>query len=399
MIELDRLRFPSGVAVASIIRSGSTGGGKAKILAVGFAVSAVWRMIQHYGYIPEEASFAFGVLPDYLSPVLYLSLMNFAAGLLAGRGGLPFFVGGVVAWWFLSPISVGMGWVPVPIEEAQAYLQKNMFYPTGIGMMIGGALMGIVMAAPAIKSAFKALGSATRRGADGGSDELSIGVLKLGLGMALGVFFVGAYMVPGVSFFEAIMAAVIGVLWLGVAALIVAQATGMTDISPMSGMALVSVTLMMFLLDGNIAGAMVVGVAVCVAIGQGADMMQDLKTGHMIGSRPIAQQAVQFGVTWIGAIVAIGVVYLLWQGGPNGEGGFGQGTALPAAQGEVLATVLTAVRSGTVPWADYGLGAGLRFAFRGCTGIWFGSFNWFGYVLTFFDYFGLWLRLFGANGD
>ena len=54
----------------------------------------------------------------------------------------------------------------------------------------------------------------------------------------------------------------------------------------------------MFLLNNNVAAAMVVGSAVCVAIGQGADMMQDLKTGFMIGARPIKQQFVQFLVTF-----------------------------------------------------------------------------------------------------
>ena len=53
------------------------------------------------------------------------------------------------------------------------------------------------------------------------------------------------------------------------------------------------------LLNNNVAAAMVVGVTVCVAIGQGADMMQDLKTGFLVGARPIKQQMIQFGVTWI----------------------------------------------------------------------------------------------------
>jgi uncharacterized oligopeptide transporter (OPT) family protein len=86
----------------------------------------------------------------------------------------------------------------------------------------------------------------------------------------------------------------------------------MTDISPMSGMALITVTIMMFILNHNIAAAMVIGLAVCVAIGQAADMMQDLKTGHLIGGRPKMQQIAQFAVTWIGAIIAIGAIYVLW---------------------------------------------------------------------------------------
>ena len=62
--------------------------------------------------------------------------------------------------------------------------------------------------------------------------------------------------------------------------------------------------------------------------------MQDLKTGFMVGGRPVKQQMVQFGVTWIGALMAIGAIYLLWSNGPNGQdfGGFGEGTSLPAPQ-------------------------------------------------------------------
>jgi uncharacterized oligopeptide transporter (OPT) family protein len=172
------------------------------------------------------------------------------------------------------------------------------------------------------------------------------------------IFFTASYITDGVTLTQAIIAAVVGTIWLGLAGLIVAQATGMTDISPMSGMALISVTLMMFLLNNNVAAAMVVGVAVCVAIGQGADMMQDLKTGFMIGGRPVKQQMVQFGVTWIGALLAIGAIYLLWQNGPGGEGGFGN-KALPAPQAAALMGIIDAVSSGNVPVDKYAMGGGI----------------------------------------
>ena len=42
MIDHDRLRFQSGVAVTTIIRSGTTGKGKEKILAIGFFISMLW---------------------------------------------------------------------------------------------------------------------------------------------------------------------------------------------------------------------------------------------------------------------------------------------------------------------------------------------------------------------
>ena len=116
---------------------------------------------------------------------------------------------------------------------------------------------------------------------------------------------------------------------------------------------------MMFILNQNIAGAMVVAVAVCVAIGQAADMMQDLKTGFMLGGRPVKQQAVQFAVTWIGAILAIAVIYILWRSGPNGANGFGEGTALPAPQAGVLMGIINGLKTGAIPLDKYLLGGGI----------------------------------------
>ena len=184
-------------------------------------------------------------------------------------------------------------------------------------------------------------------------------VLIVGGLAAVVLFFIASILTPGVDLTQALISSVVGTIWLGLAGLIVAQATGMTDISPMSGMALISVTLMMFLLAGNIAAAMVVGIAVSVAIGQGADMMQDLKTGFMVGGRPIKQQIAQFSVTWIGAVVAMGAIYVLWKGGPGGANGFGPGTSLPAPQAGALMGIIDAVKSGHVPIDKYLMGGGI----------------------------------------
>jgi uncharacterized oligopeptide transporter (OPT) family protein len=314
-----------------------------------------------YGTIDEEFHYDFGLIPLYFFPVVYLSLMNLAAGMLAGRGGLPFFAGGILAWWVISPAAVNAQWISPDMDAADSiwFIYGKMLRPLGIGTLIGGALMGVVMAFPAIASALRSLSNAAKTAGAGskvGGDEMSLKTLIGGTVLSLVLFFVASIMTEGVTVPQAILSSVVGTVWLGLAALIVAQATGMTDISPMSGMALISVTLMMFLLGGNIAASMVVGVAVCVAIGQGADMMQDLKTGFMIGARPIRQQVVQFATTWIGALVALGAIYVLWQGGEGGQGGFGPGTALPAPQGGALMGIIDAVKSGNVPTDKYLMG-------------------------------------------
>ena len=157
MIELDRLRFPSGVATATIIRAGSSGAEKARLLAAGVLVSGLWKLVMLSGWLEGEAAlvaargwgvsheefhFSFGVLPDYISPVLYLSLMNIAAGLLAGRGGLPFFAGGLVAWWAISPAAVSFDWVTGPVTEQSSQIYGSMLRPLGIGVLIGGGVDG-----------------------------------------------------------------------------------------------------------------------------------------------------------------------------------------------------------------------------------------------------------------
>ena len=76
----------------------------------------------------------------------------------------------------------------------------------------------------------------------------------------------------------------------------------------------------------------------------------------MIGGRPVKQQIAQFFVTWIGAAVALAAIYVLWTNGPNGQGGFGEGSALPAPQAGALMGIIDAVKSGNVPVDKYTLG-------------------------------------------
>lgn len=89
--------------------------------------------------------------------------------------------------------------------------------------------------------------------------------------------------------------------------------------------------------------------AVCVVIGQAADMMQDLKTGFMLGARPIRQQYAQLCLTWLGSLLAVGALYLLWRNSPNGANGFGPGTDLPAPQASVLMGILPSTKPKSSP--------------------------------------------------
>ncbi|WP_130470037.1 OPT/YSL family transporter [Candidatus Magnetaquicoccus inordinatus] len=368
MIEIDRLRFPTGTAVATILRSGAAGSEKVTLLAYGCAIGAAWKLLLLSGWLNwpgvienDELSLSFGLLPSYLSAALYLSPLTFASGLLAGRGGLPFFFGGVAAWWIIAPWMVHASWLNPQLANAELveFIYNKSLRPLGIGVLIGAAIMAMLLTLPiivaALRSVAQAVGESRAQGAK--SNEISPWLLLSGLlGAMLLLFFASWSTAVDVPLWRILLATLVGTLWLGIAGLIVAQATGMTDISPMSGMTLVSVALTMALLGGEVVAALAMGIAISVAVGQSADMMQDLKTGFLVGNRPLQQQALEFSLSWIGVVVAFAVIYALWQGGGSAGGGFGPNSSLPAPQASALAEVIEAVQKQQIPLDKFILG-------------------------------------------
>ncbi len=368
MIEFDRLRFPSGIAVGTLLKSPGAGARQAKLLGAGFALSALITFLSQIHWLDHEYALN-GLLgiPEYIPIAFYVSFASLGAGLLAGKGGLPFVFGGILAWWLIAPVSVGSGWVPDTGVDGQAGWQAgaifgSMLRPLGIGILIGGAVASVIASFPALRSAITSLSSAAKTAAAGGrtSDEMPSKVLVFGLIGSVVLLFIAAMLsTEDVSTGQAIAMALVGTVWLGVAGLIVAQATGMTDISPLSGMSLIAVTLIFFISSQNVIASILLGVAICIGIGQCADMMSDLKSGHLVGSIPRRQQMLQFAVGWLGTPIAIGVLFVFWGAGDGGVGGFGPtNPQLSAPQGDVLASIIQSLQNGNVAVEKYLAGAG-----------------------------------------
>ena len=358
MIDLERLRFPSGTAVGAILKSPGAGMEKAMLLLGGVLLSAGLVILIKKGLVPDKLEVGQWLnMPLYMQTAIGLSLMNFGAGLLSGKGGLPFALGGVLAYWVLAPIAVKTGWAE-PMGKSPEVLNNfvygTMLRPVGIGLLIGGALMGVVKAFPAIKGALKSLSQAAKAGFKA-SEEIPIKYIYFGVGGSFVMLFLAAmFGAENVNVGTAILISAVGTVWLGLAGLIVAECTGATDISPLSGLALIAITLMLVLTQNNVIAAVLIGVAVCVATSQCADMMQDLKTGYLVGGIPLKQQVVQIAVAWIGPIAAMATILFLWK-----TQGFGPGKALPAPQADALQSMIKGVVGGHVPVNRYLAGGAL----------------------------------------
>jgi putative OPT family oligopeptide transporter len=378
MIDYERLTYPGGVAVATILKSPGAGVRKAIILVAAALVSAAVHALTIKYEISDAYVGDFYGMPEFMNAIWYLSLMTIGVAFIAGRGGIAFIIGGFVAYWFLSPM---LAWTnSFPLDEfggviSQPESLRLMLYrPLGIGMLIGGAIMGVILAAPLILSAIKSMQKAAKVETGTSGEEMPIKLLYfavIGAAILLGVMAVTA--VESMTLLGGISMAVLGTLWIWMAGIILSEAIGRTNWSPLSGMTLVGITLLIVITQAfgmertdSIIAAIMVGAAMCVAMSQATDLMLDLKTGYLVGATPRMQQFGQFIGAWLGPIVVIFVIFAL-------NDAYELGSArLPAPQAQALASTIDGIMGGDVPTQKYAAGAvlgGILSALMGGLGI------------------------------
>jgi putative OPT family oligopeptide transporter len=371
MIDFERLPYPGGIAVAAILKSPGAGMRKAIVMLAAAGVSGVVHLFVYHlaGFDSAPVGQWLG-MPTYMNTVFYVSLMTIGVGFLSGKGGFFFIVGGYTCWWFLAPLLGAIDAFPTPEAMAElypgeydanlpAYLRLQLFRPLGIGMLIGGALTGIVLALPLILSAIKSMQAAAKSGSKLSEDEMPIKLLGMAvIGSFIVLLVMAILSTPDIEVWRGTAMAVLGTLWVWVAGVILSECIGRTNWSPLSGMTLIGITILVFVASGlgdaqAVVASVMVGAAMCVAMSQATDLMLDLKTGYLVGATPRKQQIAQFAGSWIGPIVIMILIFVLHR-----DSGLGS-EALPAPQGKALASMISGILGADVPTHQYLAGAGL----------------------------------------
>jgi putative OPT family oligopeptide transporter len=361
MIDFERLTYPGGVAVATILKSPGAGVQKAMILLGAGVISALAQVVSQQTGVSSWNLGAILGLPGYMNGIWYLSLLTIGIGFIAGRGGIAFIIGGFVAYWFLSPMLAASG--RLPVDEAGAVisspgqLRSLLYLPLGIGMLIGGAIMGVALALPLITSTIRSMQKASGVSSGTSADEMPIRMLYFAIvGAVIVLCVIAVNSVESVGWGRGIAMALLGTVWIWMSGIILSEAIGRTNWSPLSGMTLIGVTLLIILTHGmergdSVVAAVMVGAATCVAMSQATDLMLDLKTGYLVGATPRMQQLGQFIGAWLGPIVVIGVIMVLHEAFTLGS------ERLPAPQGQALASMIEGILGGNVPVEKYTAGA------------------------------------------
>ena len=368
MIDYERLTYPGGVAVATILKSPGAGLRKAYYLLAGAGVSAIAHLVTKLAGTSDANVGGWLGLPEYMNGVWYLSLMTVGVGYIAGRGGLYFVLGGFLCYWVLAPMMSAAGLLPSAETlgggSLPSFLRTEHFRPVGIGMLIGGAMTGIALAFPLVLGAVRSMHKAAKVRDGVARDELPIRFLYFAIvGAFLLLLFIAMRSSPEIPLLRGAFMAVVGTIWVWVAGVVLSECIGRTNWSPLSGMTLIGITLLLAVASAGgeasdratIVASVMVGAAMCVAMAQATDLMLDLKTGYLVGATPRLQQVGQFLGAFLGPALIMVLIFTL-------DKAYGLGSEqLPAPQGQVLASVIEGLLDPQkgVPVEKYAAGAGI----------------------------------------
>ncbi|RLA05205.1 MAG: oligopeptide transporter OPT family protein, partial [Gammaproteobacteria bacterium] len=227
MIDYERLTYPGGVAVATILKSPGAGIRKAALLLSAALISGIVHFISKSVGFENWAMGASLGLPEYLNITWYVSMLTVGVAFIAGRGGIAFIIGGYVCYWFIAPLLSGFDLFPlvdgVSITDPNT-LRLTLFRPVGIGMLIGGALMGIVLAFPLIVGAVRSMQNAAKVKSSISQDEMPIKLLYFAIvGSAIVLAVIAVMSTQEMGIMRGIFMAVIGTLWIWIAGVILSE--------------------------------------------------------------------------------------------------------------------------------------------------------------------------------
>ncbi len=374
-----RLPFPEGIAGASVLRAGSEGGKQAIFLVVSIVVGSLFKFLQSGAKLWHEAvegvvglgKYAVGgkQTDGYLYMGSNLSPALLGVGYIVGlRISSMVFAGGLIGWFIIIPLLLFVNGIPTgtaPLDAFWVTWSTQIRY-VGVGTMIVGGLWTMFR-----------LRSALATGISGAFKKAVLGTLRTDKDLDMKKTFIAicAMVLPiGIVYYiltESILVSTIGAIIMLVAAFFFSAIAGYlaglvgSSNNPISGVTistLLFAAIVIMIAGGSgaagIAGTLGVAAVVCCAAAISGDVLQDLKTGYIIGATPWKMELSEIvGVIPIALIMAP-VLTLLHSAYGIGTG---QPGSLQAPQASLMAMVATALFEGTMPWPFVFAGMGLAF--------------------------------------
>jgi len=292
MVLVEKLRFPTGTATAETIMAMFSEGGdaeeKSRALLKWALAAAVFTLAAYFipqlGHPPLEIG-VLAVASAWGFSVLISPLMGGAGILIGPKVAASLFAGAVFSWGILGPYVQSQGWAPESIMSYDGGVRGWILWP-GVAIMVADAMTQLLLSWRTILNTFTRPKGSEAAAEDSPANQSIPNIWWIGgLAVSTTATTAAAAFVFGIPWYLTLMAVAMS----SVLAMIAVRSTGETDINPIGGMGKVTQ-----LVYGAIApGAMTTNLMAAGITGAGAsqagDMMQDLKTGYLLGASPRGQ--------------------------------------------------------------------------------------------------------------
>ena len=311
-IEKENLPYPNGNAAYRTLIAGTEGKG-APVLFSSMGASVLFTFIRDgLGKIPSVLQ-VFGGTTLFPALSLWVSPMALGIGAIIGPAlSLMWFGGCIIGYFILTPAGIAAGFFS-SMAEADAFRSS-----LGIGLMIGTGLGVAIKAAATLIRKKKEKRTSIPR-----STLMLIVLLCLVTAVILIIF-------TEITPLECILL-IAGVY---LATYLSGMLTGQTGVNPMEIFAILVLLGISALLSPSLAAAFSIAGVVAVACGLTGDVMNDLKSGSLVGTEPKYQIIAEAIGGIIGAVIAALSLIVL----KEGMGGFGS-PELPAPQAAAVAAM------------------------------------------------------------
>lgn len=320
MVNVEQLRFPSGLAAAVTLRSlhgrGKEAVIKAKALAGGgvFGACVAWFRDGIPKLIPGHLAFPGSLAGKPLASWTIsfdMSAVLVAAGAIIGwKMGWSLLLGGILTYGWLAPWMVDLGAIPVDDLGYRSIVAWSTW--AGASIMVTSGLLTFFIQ---WKTVIRAFGGIVRlitgKKVDTNDPLLAIevpdswflgGVLFSGLGCVLLLHF---------AFGTTYWMGVIAVLMTFLLSVVACRATGESDITPIGAMGKITQLLFGGLAPSNMVTNLMTAGVTSGAAASSADLLTDLKSGYLLGANPRQQFLAQLWGVFCGTAVIVPVFYLL----------------------------------------------------------------------------------------
>ncbi len=386
MINRDRLKFPSGTAAAVTLQSlyseGQEAIRKARALAVAAVVSAVFPLLLELK-APKLAALVGRkddgtLLPADLPIFNFLGLpargthlvdgkavpntpsdwtltfdlnpVMIAAGVLVGlRVATWMTIGGLLLAYVLGPMAYEAEWTNTAGQVVRAASQpwkawREIGIWFGVPILVASGLVAFATQLPALGRAVSSLIAGR-----GGDDDPRVAATEVPLRwFIVGTLLSGSAVVAiaAIEFSVPVLYGILAVLLTFVLSLVACRATGESDITPVGAMGkLMQLTYGVLIPQSTTANLMTASITASSA-GSAADLLNDLKSGYLLGANPRRQFVAQFLGIFAGTAATVMGFYLLVPDATVMTGSQGVTPAFPAPSAQAWKAVAEVFKTG-----------------------------------------------------